>query len=853
MKKNPHRLVFGLVFIAVALVSCYKFGRIYAPKEVAPNTAYEGRIVCINDGNNAEQTGFSVFAVRVPLNWDVTVGDSAYQQFAREGLKNSLNEELNMAAPMVYSLVLSELYNESNPKEGFEWRAFRTAHVNRRSIQGSDAGGCDSIVFRFTVLNDGVAGSYELDYIVGSIESDEDNPDAIDSYAGRLSDAQGSDLFRVSTEQVKVKPGDGEFNTEMPEFKTTVVVLEGGTPVTHEPALTVSTASESVAINYANLPQQAMVVIYKQAALLPMLAAHSVVEEGRFNSGTFDAGALEPGVYHVRALRSSGAPIDGCDEVTFTVGNYKDMALAAETKLMVISEPAVLSPATNSLGKAYELSRGLTASLFLESGEIMKAIVDSALAYRPAALLIAGGLTKSGEKEGHEYLSSLLKPLTEAGIKVCVIPGTQDIDNPDASRFNGDETAPTATVTAYEFAAIYDQLGFADAVSKDEGSLSYISYVTDEIAVLAIDSHLGFLTPATVAWMKKVSNAAFASGRHVVAMMYHLVGAPFDGYDRLGTLVNKPEETGLLGSILGDTTAIAEPVEYELNTYDIQDALAECGITALFTSDLSASDIACIYTADGTPLWQIATGGVTSFDCPWRLIGITDDGLNIETHLTTNLSDKEGLTFEDYAYYRTKYRMSEYVDSFCVQNWELIDGFLKKNFIFDYDPAIDLFDKNMFFVLPSEPKQMADLVNSTIIPPLTKLITTFAEGNEHLKQSQQLVDEFHAGVEGILDGLNTLPSLITPMLKDGFAEAGLDLDVLVDAVVGSMAFNYVGSADNVTNDLFVRIPFGTPTGIKALPLTKEQGKSILYNLSGQRILYPSARGIYIQNGQKQLR
>ena len=161
------------------------------------------------------------------------------------------------------------------------------------------------------MLNDGVAGSYELDYIVGSIESDEDNPDAIDSYAGRLSDAQGSDLFRVSTEQVKVKPGDGEFNTEMPEFKTTVVVLEGGTPVTHEPALTVSTASESVAINYANLPQQAMVVIYKQAALLPMLAAHSVVEEGRFNSGTFDAGALEPGVYHVRALRSSGAPIDG--------------------------------------------------------------------------------------------------------------------------------------------------------------------------------------------------------------------------------------------------------------------------------------------------------------------------------------------------------------------------------------------------------------------------------------------------------------------------------------------------------------------------------------------------------------
>ena len=72
--------IVALAFIAVAMVSCYKFGRIFAPKEVAPNTPYQGRIVCINENNNGEQTGFSVFAVRVPRNWEVTVGDSAYQQ-----------------------------------------------------------------------------------------------------------------------------------------------------------------------------------------------------------------------------------------------------------------------------------------------------------------------------------------------------------------------------------------------------------------------------------------------------------------------------------------------------------------------------------------------------------------------------------------------------------------------------------------------------------------------------------------------------------------------------------------------------------------------------------------------------
>ena len=842
------------VLISLAMASCYKFARIFAPKEVAPNTPYEGRIVCVTDGNNGEQTGFSVFAVRVPRNWDVTVGDSAYQQYAREGLKNSLDEEVNMAAPMVYSHVLSELYNESNPLEGFEWMAFRTVHANRRSIQGSDAGGCDSICFNFTVLNDGVAGSFTLDYIIGSIESNDDDPSVIDNYAGRLSDAEGSDLFRVSTEQVKVKPGDGEFNTVAPEFKTTVVVLEGGTPVTHDPLLSLSSESvnvgEAVSIKYANLPQAATIEIYKQASLLAMQSSYTVEGDSRHNSGHFDAGIFEPGCYHVRALRSNGTLIDGCAEAVFTVCGYTDRALAAPAKLMVISEPALLTPApTNTVGKAYEASRGLTAFLFMESSEIIKAIVDSALAYRPAALLVAGGLTKNGEKEGHELLATLLKPLTEAGIKVCVVPGTQDINNPDACSFQGDDVIPTASVSPSEFATIYASLGYADAVSKDGDGLSYLSYLTDDLAVLAIDTHEGFLTPQTVEWMKQAAATAHSTGRHVVALMYHLVGAPFSGYDTLGTLVKKPEEAGLLASILGDSTAVVDPVYYELATADIQDALVSCGISAVFTGDLAASDIACLTAPDGTSFWQIATGGVTSFDCPWRLVGIKDNGLEIETHLTTNLPEREGMSFEDYAYYRTKYRLSEYVDSFCVQNWDLIDAFLQKNFTFEVTEDLNI---NLFFTLPSNPQQMAALVNSTIVPPLTKLLTTFAEGNENLKKSQQLLDEFHAGVDGILNGLNTLPDIITPMLKEGFAEAGLDLDYTVEAVVGSMVFNYAGTPDNVTNDLFLFVPYATDdlSGIRRL-LTDEK-EEIIYNLSGQRILRPSGRGIIISNGEKKL-
>jgi len=212
------------------------------------------------------------------------------------------------------------------------------------------------------------------------------------------------------------------------------------------------------------------------------------------------------------------------------------------------------------------------------------------------------------------------------------------------------------------------------------------------------------------------------------------------------------------------------------------------------------------------------------------------------------------MTFEDYAYYRTKNRLTEYVDSFCVRNWSLIDAFLQKNFTFDYNPDVDPFNTNDFFVLPTEPGQMAALVNSTIVPPLTKLLTTFAEGNEDLKQAQRLLDEFHAGVEGLLNGLNTLPAIITPMLKEGFASAGLDLDQTVDVVVGSMVFNYVGTTDNVTNDLFHFIPF--PAGdLDAIRLPEADPKmeaSPVYTVTGLRIPKPATQGVYICNGKKHL-
>ncbi|MBQ6653002.1 MAG: hypothetical protein IJM81_06355, partial [Prevotella sp.] len=85
-----------------------------------------------------------------------------------------------------------------------------------------------------------------------------------------------------------------------------------------------------------------------------------------------------------------------------------------------------------------------------------------------------------------------------------------------------------------------------------------------------------------------------------------------------------------------------------------------------------------------------------------------------------------------------------------------------------------------------------------------------------------------------------------------FAEAGLDTDALVDAVAGSLAYNYLGTPDNVSNDLFIHIPFGEVTGIRLNPTQRENSSAAVYDLQGRRVANNTTLkpGIYVKNGRK---
>ncbi|MDO5447925.1 MAG: hypothetical protein Q4F34_09125, partial [Prevotellaceae bacterium] len=457
-----------------------------------------------------------------------------------------------------------------------------------------------------------------------------------------------------------------------------------------------------------------------------------------------------------------------------------------------------------------------------------------------------------------------------------VVPGANDIANPEAASFDGATATKVESISKEAFATLYAPYGYESAETRDANTLSYMAYVNDKIAVIALDGCefsadgdsliiSGSLTQETITWMESACATAQATGRKVVAIASHLVTIPYNGYATLGTMMNNNDAIDLIGSILGGGTDGTSAPKYEIDNATIKEKIAHCGITAVFTAGHNSTDIQTVVAEDPTYQFvQVNSGFATAYECPLRTVAFTESGINISTEFLKDLPNFVGTPFEDLAYQSTFTGFPKMVEKVVAERWESIDAFLKKNFIFEVDTTGTalISDMNIFFKLPQTPEEMAEIINTSIVPPLLKVVTTLAQGNEDKRDSEGLLAEFHNGVDGIFLGLlqpdyrtNTIIApLILSSIKDGFAGAGLDVDALVDGIVGSIVYNFVGSdPTQVTNDLYLTAPYGTfdeTLGIKDIENTQiSNSNSQMYNLQGIRVA-DNYRGIVIKNNKK---
>jgi 3',5'-cyclic AMP phosphodiesterase CpdA len=270
----------------------------------------------------------------------------------------------------------------------------------------------------------------------------------------------------------------------------------------------------------------------------------------------------------------------------------------------------------------------------------MRAMVAQVDAQNPQVVLVSGDLTKDGEQLSHHSMATLLAQMKTGGRKVFVVPGNHDIQNDGASSYAGDTATPVPAISATDFADIYKDLGFSDAIARDANSLSYVAELVPGLWLLALDSCIygevrgpmqssGRFLDGTKTWIQAQLDEAKKRGVRVMAMMHH------------GLIEHFAMQAAIFPEfVIGDRDAVAG-------------LLSNGGVGVIFTGHFHANDI-----TRGTPststksMVDVETGSAVTYPCPYRVIDVSDDALAITTqHITTIDYDLGGKPdFQTYAH-----------------------------------------------------------------------------------------------------------------------------------------------------------------------------------------------------------
>ena len=291
----------------------------------------------------------------------------------------------------------------------------------------------------------------------------------------------------------------------------------------------------------------------------------------------------------------------------------------AQVQMAVVSDVHVMSPSLlKEDGKAFSDYISQDRKMLRESASLLNAFTDSILHSSVKYLLIPGDLTKDGELVSHRYLiDNCLSRLRNAGITILVVPGNHDVNNPHAVEYQGDNKTRVATISRSDFAQIYNDYGYGQAIARDTASLSYVYQLTPRLRILALDATEsdqndfnkdicvtpGRLRPATLLFIKEQLANAKKQGITVIGMMHH------------GLLEHWQYQNKMIpGYVIDNNLPIASMMYNE-------------GLRVMLTGHSHAQDI-----TQYKGIYDVETGSLVSYPSPYRLITIQGDKMKITTH-----------------------------------------------------------------------------------------------------------------------------------------------------------------------------------------------------------------------------
>jgi 2',3'-cyclic-nucleotide 2'-phosphodiesterase (5'-nucleotidase family)/3',5'-cyclic AMP phosphodiesterase CpdA len=311
-----------------------------------------------------------------------------------------------------------------------------------------------------------------------------------------------------------------------------------------------------------------------------------------------------------------------------------------ENKISVLSDIHVYSQSLGTEGAAFEEYIANDRKMIAESELIFGAAIETIKGNDSGIVLVAGDLTKDGERVNHELVASKLKELENLGKRVFVINGNHDISNAKSLRYEDDEAIRIPTVSTDDFREIYNDFGYSEAIAKHEDTLSYVVELTPEYRMIVIDTCLynndianpssqtgGEIKPETLEWIKEQIKAAQKDGKKVIGMMHHGIVPHTD-----------VQPTFFPEYLIADYAQRAEE-------------LADAGLLTVFTGHFHSQDIAARASQRGNKIYDIETGSTVTYPVPIRDVEINGDTLTVTSQKVDKVPgvDLGGKDFETYA------------------------------------------------------------------------------------------------------------------------------------------------------------------------------------------------------------
>lgn len=307
-------------------------------------------------------------------------------------------------------------------------------------------------------------------------------------------------------------------------------------------------------------------------------------------------------------------------------------------KIAVLADLHYLSPALIADTPDYTEHRNSDRKMYNESDAFLRAALKRLAKHTPDVLLIAGDLTKDGERESHEAIAAILETFAqETGAQIFAAPGNHDINNSDATNFNTPDgrAIPAERTTPNIFGAIYAPERFGTAqidrytppAGKQGGGLSYCVRPKPGFTIVVMDTArysadatvrgldetqtAGQLTPSLEAWVIAQTRAAKSRGDTVIGLAHHGFLPHFS-----------MEPKAMPAYLIPDYARISA-------------ALADAGMDGVFTGHMHANDIKKIVTDAGHRFFDIETGSLICYPSPARMVTVSrkNTGASLIEHI----------------------------------------------------------------------------------------------------------------------------------------------------------------------------------------------------------------------------